>query len=225
MAKEMQPTGDAAVGLVQKVLSLVDDGLGPLEGARAYADAKVARYGDDVDGAISRVVAETTTIAGGVGFALGFGGLPVMVATVPGDITAQIFLNVRMVLTIARLRGWDTSDESVRMAALLTAAGAAPEKALAEFGVKVGTKAAAGALQRLPVTVIREINKRVGFTLLAKYGTKRSMITLAKAIPVAGAVVGGAVDAGFVPVVATLAKASFPAQPDGDGAALAAQVS
>lgn len=45
---------------------------------------------------------------------------------------------------------------------------------------------------------------------MAKYGTKRSAVTLAKAIPLAGGAIGGAVDAGFTAAVGRGAKKSFP---------------
>jgi hypothetical protein len=67
------------------------------------------------------------------------------------------------------------------------------------------------------MAAIWAINKKAGFMLLAKYGTKRSLVTLAKGIPVtlakgipvAGAAIGSAVDATFTRTVASLAKRSF----------------
>lgn len=44
----------------------------------------------------------------------------------------------------------------------------------------------------------------------AKYGTRRSVITLAKGVPLVGGVVGGAVDAGMTGVVGRTARSMFP---------------
>ena len=61
------------------------------------------------------------------------------------------------------------------------------------------------------MSVIRKINARVGFKLVAKYGTQRSVVTLAKGIPIAGGVVGAGVDAALTALVGRVAKANFPA--------------
>lgn len=82
---------------------------------------------------------------------------------------------------------------------------------LAEFGVTAGRKVAETAIKRIPIDVIRKINKRVGFMLIAKYGTKRSVVTLAKAVPLVGGAISGAVDASFTKAVSTGAKRAFPA--------------
>ncbi len=81
---------------------------------------------------------------------------------------------------------------------------------LTEFGLTVARKSVEAAIRKLPVAIVREINKRVGFMLIAKYGTKRSVVTLPKLMPVVD-VVGGTVDATFTGLVARLARKSFPA--------------
>lgn len=70
--------------------------------------------------------------------------------------------------------------------------------------------ASATAFSKIPTAIIRQINKKVGFYLVAKYGTKRAAITLAKFIPVAGGIVGGAVDATLTRLVGATAKKTFP---------------
>ena len=64
------------------------------------------------------------------------------------------------------------------------------------------------AIKKIPIALIREINKKVGFMLLAKYGTKRGLIVLAEG-PLVGGVVGGAVDATMTTVIGRTARAMF----------------
>jgi uncharacterized protein (DUF697 family) len=52
---------------------------------------------------------------------------------------------------------------------------------------------------------------------LAKYGTERAAVTLAKAVPVVGGVVGGSVDAAFTRSIGAAAKKMFPAISAGSG--------
>lgn len=64
-------------------------------------------------------------------------------------------------------------------------------------------------IKRIPIAVIREINKKVGFMLVAKYGTKRAMLTLTKGIPVVGGLIGGGVDASATWAFGALADKAF----------------
>jgi hypothetical protein len=210
-AEERQPTGLDKLGmaLTGQLMRVVDDGLGPLTGSRAYGDSRAALFGDTEE-AIRRIVNETTAAAGTTGFVTGLGGFVTLPATLPANITGQAILNARMVGSIAHLRGWDLHDEVVRNAVLIAVAGGSPNAVLAEFGVTVGRKLTETAIKRLPIEIIRAINKRAGFMLIAKYGTKRSAVTLAKFVPVVGGIVGGTVDAGFTRIVARAAKKAFP---------------
>ena len=196
--------------LMKQLMKVVDEGVGPVTGSRHYADARLAHFGDP-EKAIKRIVAETTASSALAGFATGLGGLITLPVTLPANITGQAILNARMVGAIAHLRGWDLQDELVRNSVLITVAGGTPNAVLAEFGVTVAQKSAEAAIKRLPNAIVREINKRVGFMLIAKYGTKRSVLTLSKLVPGVGGVVGGAVDATFTRLVGRLARKSFPA--------------
>ena len=148
---------------------------------------------------------------GVAGFVTGLGGFIALPVTLPANITGQAILNARMVGAIAHLRGWDLQDELVRNSVLITISGGTPNAVLAEFGVTVARKSAEAAIKKLPIAIVREINKRVGFMLVAKYGTKRSVITLSELVPGIGGVVSGALDATFTRLVGRLARKSFPA--------------
>lgn len=92
----------------------------------------------------------------------------------------------------------------------LVAVGSNAQQIAKTIGIKVGEKVATRAIKNIPTAVIREINKKAGFMLLAKFGTKPSAITLAKGIPLVGDVVGGAVDATMTSLVGRTSRAMFP---------------
>ena len=71
-------------------------------------------------------------------------------------------------------------------------------------------------IERIPIGVLRSINKRVGFMLLAKYGTKRSVVTLAKGVPLVGGLVGGGVDTATTWTVGAVADKAFRPDPSRD---------
>lgn len=198
-----------ADGLVRQLFKVIDEGVGPLTGAADYAESRRKITGDP-EAAIRRVARETIASAGTAGLVTGLGGFVTLPVALPANIAGQAVLNARMVAAIAALRGWDLQDEVVRQAILVTVAGGSPNQVLRQFGITVGQKATATAIKRIPISVLRAVNKRAGFMLVAKYGTKRSVVTLAKGIPLAGGLVGGAVDASFTKTVSTIAKKSFP---------------
>jgi len=58
--------------------------------------------------------------------------------------------------------------------------------------VRITTKVAVAQFKRMPAEVFKRINRKVGTTIIAKYGTKRGGIAVGRLIPFGvGAVVGG----------------------------------
>jgi len=64
-------------------------------------------------------------------------------------------------------------------------------------------------IKRIPVSIIYAINKRVGFMLLAKFGTKRATLTLAKGVPIVGGLVGAGFDAATTKAVGAFSHKFF----------------
>ena len=118
-----------------------------------------------------------------------------------------------MVGATAHLRGYDLDDPHVQTVLTLVVAGSSPQSVASAVGVKLGKGAALGAIKAIPMSVLRAINRKASIALVAKYGTKRAAITLAKAVPWAGGLVGGTVDATLTRGVAAAAKRTFPASP------------
>lgn len=129
--------------------------------------------------------------------------------TIPASLASALIINVRMVGAIAHLRGYELSDPHTEALAMLVAAGSSGQTALTMLGVRVGEQAVKQAIRAIPMSLIREINRRATFMLLAKYGTQRSAITLAKLIPVGGGVVGGTVDATLTRAAGRAAVVAF----------------
>jgi hypothetical protein len=198
-----------ALELVNRILKLGVEGGGLMTSARATADEHLAAHGDR-DAAVERLVASHIRIVGVTGFAAGVGGFAALPLTLPSDIAALYAMSVRCAAGVAHLRGYDIDSDEVRSVVLVTLLGSAGAKILGEAGVKIGQKAAMAALQKLPGRVLIEINKKVGFRLLTKFGEKGA-INLCKVVPVVGGVVGAGVNAATMRTVATYAKVNFPA--------------
>ncbi|MCC9205967.1 EcsC family protein [Arthrobacter sp. zg-Y769] len=231
---EEMPTGNAekASQQLQKMVGkVIDTGIGPLTGSITWAEDRLkriqgARYEpntdptrkvkpddrDDIEKAIRRLIVESVEAAGVGGFVTGLGGFIAMPVTIPANMAGALVINARLAAAIAYLRGYDPTDPHVRTVATLVAVGSNTQQIAKTIGIKVSEKVAMEAIKKVPIAVIREINKKAGFMLVAKFGTKRSVVTLAKGVPLVGGVVGGAVDATMTNVVGRTARAMFPVE-------------
>lgn len=223
-------TAEKASGQLLKLVgNVIDSGVGPLTGSVAWAEDRLARVqGDryepnsdptrkvrpyereDIEKAVKRLIVESVEAAGVNGFVTGLGGFIAMPVTLPANMAGALVINARLAAAIAYLRGYDPKDPHVRTVATLIAVGSNAQQIVKTFGIKVGEKVLIQAIKQVPIVLIREINKKVGFMLLAKYGSKRALVTLAKGVPLVGGVIGGAVDATMTSAIGRTARAMFP---------------
>lgn len=201
--------------LQKLLLHAVHEGVGPLSGSKAYADDRMGRSDGDTERAIRRIIKESTVAAGSNGFVTGLGGFALMPVTLPVNVGGSLIINARMVGAIAYLRGYDLDDPHTQAILMLVVAGSGAQAALAELGVTLGKQGAKQGIKAVPISVIRQINKKAGFYLVAKYGTERSAVTLAKLVPVAGGLIGGGVDSTLTRFIGRQAKKAF--EPDAIG--------
>lgn len=106
-----------------------------------------------------------------------------------------------LILTIGAIHGHtDVTVEEQRvwiMYVLLFGSGAAESfnKLASEVGKRLGKK----AVHAVPTTMIRAINRAAGRTIVTKYGTKRGVVALGRAMPFGvGAVIGAGANYGGV---------------------------
>lgn len=209
VVKKIENNESAVKVFVEKIIDVGVDGVGPVKGARQIAEEHLSACSRDTELAIGRLIATHARIVGVSGFATGLGGLIILPVTIPTDLTVFYGLAARCVGAIAHLRGWDISSDEVRSLILVSLLGAAGAEILKEAGVKIGTKSALAALKKLPGKVLIEINKKVGFRLLTKFGEK-GVVNLVKFVPVAGGVAGGAANLVSMRIIGRWAKSNFP---------------
>lgn len=65
-------------------------------------------------------------------------------------------------------------------------------KSTEETAKRIGTKVAVAQFKRVPAEIFKKINRKVGATILTKYGAKRGGIAVGKLIPFGvGTLIGG----------------------------------
>jgi hypothetical protein len=114
----------------------------------------------------------------------------------------------RMTAGIAHLRGYDVETDEVRSAILIALLGSAGAGVLRNVGVQTGQRSTAVALERLPAQALTEVNKRVGYRLVAKAGEK-GVVNLTKLVPLIGGPIGAAVDGVSCKTIAGYAMRTF----------------
>lgn len=135
------------------------------------------------------------------GFISGLGGALTLAVTLPANITSVLYVQLRMVVAIAYMGGFDVQSDQVQTMVYACLTGSAISDVLKQTGIKVGQKIAVSTINKIPGKVLVSINQKVGFRLMTKFGTKGA-INLVKLVPVAGGLVGGAIDVGTTKIIA-----------------------
>lgn len=211
--QQLARSSAAATALVQRLLDVGIEGAGPFKSAERIAAQHLAQHGDR-ELAIRRLIRTHRRVVTAGGFVTGFGGFAAMPVTLPADMGSFYTLSTRCVAAIAHLRGYDVHSDEVRSLVLISLIGAAGSTAVSKTGIEVSQKAALSALNKLPGQVLIDINKKVGFRLLTKFGQKGS-INLVRGIPVVGGGVGAGFNAAGLTAIARHASANFPAHHTG----------
>lgn len=210
---------DQLIKLLNSLYDLAVDGVPILKQKSATALGDPHRLSDDhtnqpgrqphcPDDAARRLVRWQVLKAGTTGFVTGMGGLITMPVGVPANIVGVLFLQLRMIAAIAHLAGYDTRSDQVRTLCYVCLCGDGAAAIFKAAGIKVGAKLAEKAVAAVPGKVLIEINKKVGFRLLTKFGQK-GIVNLHKFIPVAGGLVSGGLDASTTYAIGKVARGVF----------------
>ncbi|MEV0681558.1 EcsC family protein [Actinosynnema sp. NPDC050436] len=212
MAEEPGTLVKAQQGAVDHLLRVGIEGFGPFKSAQHVADDLLAQ-GLTRDEAVRSMIRTHVAAAGIQGFATNLGGLITLPVTLPANVAAAYLVQTHLIASIAAVHGHDLESDEVRTAILLCLLGNAGTEVVKKAGIKAGAKLTMGLIERIPAQLIREINKRVGFQLIAKYGTSKAGITLAKGVPLVGGVIGGTFDAVTTRAVGGFARRFFATPP------------
>ena len=194
--------------LVKRVLNLGVNGLGPVKGAIEVAEEHRRHYGS-TEQAVEKLTVTHSRLVGATGFAAGLGGWLAAAVAIPSDMAVLYVYEGRLAAATAHLRGYDVGSEEVRSVVMLSLLGAAGTEIAADFGIKLGQKAAFQLLQQVPGKVFIEINKKVGFRLITKAGEK-GLVNMTKLLPVVGGGVGATINVASMRMVGRYARKNFP---------------
>lgn len=201
-------SGDDA-SLLVRLISQAIEGVWRLKPARELADdyRSDKRHASDCE-QVDALIKSQALLNGAIGFVTGLGGVLTLPVAIPGSLGASWAIQARMIAAIAELGGHDSDSEQVRTAVLLCLIGNSAMDIIKRAGIEIGEKLAIEAIKKVPGKVLIEINKKVGFRVLTKFGEK-GVINLVRIVPLAGGVIGGGVDGTTCRVVGRRAKRLF----------------
>lgn len=171
------------------------------------AEEYIQKYGR-TEKAIEKLITNQITKCGTSGFLGGLGGIVVLPIAVPVNITSVLYVQMRMIACIAYINGHEPESDDVKTLVYLCLLGKAMADIAKQYGIQIANKVAMASLKKLPGRLLIEINKKVGFRLLTKMGTKGA-VNLVKLVPVAGGIVGATIDISATKAIAYNAKKHF----------------
>ena len=142
------------------------------------------------------------------GFITGLGGLITLPVAIPANIASVIYVQLRMIATIARIGGYNPSDDQVRTMVYVCLTGSAAADIVKKAGINIGEKITIAAIKKIPGAVLTKINQKVGFRLVTKFG-ENGVVNLAKMVPLVGGVIGGGIDIAGTKTIAKVAYDMF----------------
>lgn len=166
------------------------------------------RRNDTREKAAKEMIRYQVAKCGTSGVVSGLGGVITLPVALPANITSVLYMQLRMIAAVAYIGGFDIQSDQVQTLAYACLTGSAVADILKSTGIKVGQKFAIAAIDKIPGRVLISINQKVGFRLLTKFGTKGA-INLVKLVPVAGGLIGGAIDIGSTQIIARNAYRLF----------------
>lgn len=202
---------EVSVGKIEQMLDWAYDkslnGIPGMDSAYEMAENFLSKH-ETADQAIDSLIRWQNTKAATSGFLTGLGGIIIMPVTLPANIASVMYVQVRMIAAIAHMKGYDLKDDQVKTFVFVCLTGKSASDIFKSTGIKVGNAFAKQGVIKIPGKVIVAINQKVGFRLLTKFGEK-GLINLGKAIPIAGGVIGGAVDGIGTGIIGKTAKKVF----------------
>ena len=142
------------------------------------------------------------------GFLTGLGGLITLPVAIPANIGSVLYVQMRMIACLAHMGGYDTTSDQVQTLVYACLAGISLDQVLKQVGIKFGTKFTHTLVNKIPGKVLTQINQKVGFRFLTKFGTK-GVINIGKAIPLVGGLISGGFDFAETKAIADRAYKMF----------------
>ena len=206
MAKEII-TEEQITSVLNKCYDMARGGRPKTQSCYELAEHYIEKY-EDPNKAVSEFVKWQVAKCSTSGFLTSLGGAITMPVAIPANLTSVIYVQLRMIATIAIMGGYNPSDDEVQSLAFLCLTGASMSKVCREAGIKFSTKLTTSMIKKIPGEALKKINQKVAQRFITKFGTT-GIINLGKMVPVVGGVVGAGFDFVGTNVIAKKSRQVF----------------
>lgn len=200
-----------AGSLLRGLVEFAIDGSTAFPGAKTTAVKALQQRGDR-ELAIESVINSHIGLASAQGFLTSVGGLLTLPVGLPANIAGLGVLGVRMLASVAHLRGHDVDDRRVRTAITLAMLGEDEVRRLIEAGRIPATPLAIATSPVFDAALDQLINERVMGSLAGRLGGKHLAVVVVRRIPLVGGGVGAVVDGWLTLGLGAYAKREFVAR-------------
>lgn len=192
---------------LNKCYGMALGGLPKTQSCYELAEHYMEKY-EDPNKAASEFVKWQVAKCSTSGFLTSLGGIITMPVAIPANLTSVIYVQLRMIATIAIIGGYNPSDDEVQSLAFLCLTGASMSKVCREAGIKFSTKLTTSMIKKIPGEALKKINQKVAQRFITKFGTT-GIINLGKMVPIVGGVVGAGFDFVGTNVIAKKSRQVF----------------
>ncbi|MDO5089109.1 MAG: EcsC family protein [Leptotrichiaceae bacterium] len=126
-------------------------------------------------------------------FIVGINGMISFPITIFLNLGIVFYIQLRMIGAVAHMGGFDIKSDQVRTMFYVCLAISGVSDILKLTGINAGSKILKAAINKISGKTLTLINRKAGFRLLTKFGTK-GVINLGALIPIVGGIIGGVTD-------------------------------
>lgn len=138
---------------------------------------------------IDKLIRNESLKAGFWGFVTGFGGIFLLPITLPVNIVAVIFIQIRMISAIAKIGEYDLNDEKVAMLVKSCIIGNSIKEILKDMSIKESGVIAKEVINKLSVVTMTKISFKIEFKVATDVG-KKTTLNISKIIPFISGIIG-----------------------------------
>lgn len=203
-------TRPPAVGgnVLRQLLESAINGVGRLPGAKEAAARHLVKH-PSVEEALDGLVTTHVGLASAQGFLTNVGGVTLLPVALPTNMAGLAIVQIRLVASIAHLRGYDIDSPRVRTALILCLMGSGGVARLIASGAVPTEPLAIATAPVFDASLDRVVSEKVFNELAARIGGRHAGLILARRIPLIGGGVGGTVDALSTLRVGSYAREQF----------------
>lgn len=194
--------------VLRQLLETAINGVGIVPGAKATAANHLVKR-NTVEEAIDALARTHVGLAAAQGVATNIGGLGTLAVALPANIASVAVLQIRLVASIAHLRGYDIDSPCVRTALTLCLMGAEGTQRLVDADVLPASPLVIATAPVFDASMDQVVCERVFAELVARIGGRHAAVLVARRIPLLGGGVGGSLDALSTYAVGAYAREQF----------------